>query len=542
MNVTVVTFARAGRGFARLGNLILAAMCLLLLAESAAAQVSYHNPVIPGDHPDPSIIRVGKEFWSTCTSSEWAPEFPLMHSTDLVNWELTGAVFAHRPIWAEGNFWAPEISEYKGHFAVYYVARKKGGPLAVAVATADAPGGPYLDHGPLIAQPDGSIDPVPTVDENGKRYLLWKEDGNSRSQPTPIWAQPLNEEGTRLMGEPHELIRNDVDWEGGVVEGPYVLRRNGWFYLFYSGNGCCGTGCHYALGVARSRALLGPWVKNPSNPILAANDTWKCPGHGSVVEDGRGRYFFLYHAYSTGGSIFTGREGMLDEIQFGLDDWPTMNDGKGPSVTALSPFGVPQQQKSLDFTTDFGSVDWSKDWQWPQAGEPGRRIEDGHLVLSVNRHSTNLLGAVLARSTTATDYVATTAIESEFLKPGWAAGLCAFGDADNAIGAVIQDGQVVTWRRHQGETRELSRQPAPTGAKAFLRLTANHGYHFEVACSADGRTWKACGGGADAQDLPPWDRSVRAAITVGGATDAQVKFDSFSLRTVKASGSLEASR
>src|ERR1039458_3763519 len=128
-----------------------------------------------------------------------------------------------------GNFWAPEISEFKGRYAVYFVGRKRDGQLTVAVATADQPGGPYLDRGPLVSQADGSIDPAPAMDENGVRYLIWKEDGNSRGQPTPIWAQPLNDDGTKLMGEPRELIRNDVAWEGGVVEGPFILRHNGWF-------------------------------------------------------------------------------------------------------------------------------------------------------------------------------------------------------------------------------------------------------------------------------------------------------------------------
>src|SRR5665213_121761 len=218
--------------------LLISGLILISAARAVTAQVYYENPVIPGDHPDPSIIRVGRDFWATCTSSEWGPQFPLLHSTDLVNWKLTGSVFPHRPAWAVGNFWAPEISEYKNRFSVYYVGRERGGRLAVAVATADKPGGPYLDHGPLVAQPDGSIDPSAATDENDVRHLIWKEDGNSRGQPTIIWAQQLNDDGTKLTGEPHELIRNDSDWEGAVVEGPFILRRNGWFYLFYSGNGC----------------------------------------------------------------------------------------------------------------------------------------------------------------------------------------------------------------------------------------------------------------------------------------------------------------
>ena len=138
--------------------------CVLALGVSLASGAEYRNPVIPGDYPDPSIIRVGSEFWATATSSEWGPQFPLLRSTDLVNWEQVGNVFAHRPAWATANFWAPEISMYKDKYYVYYVGRKAGGPLSVAVATADKPGGPYTDHGPLVSQPMGSIDPVPVTD------------------------------------------------------------------------------------------------------------------------------------------------------------------------------------------------------------------------------------------------------------------------------------------------------------------------------------------------------------------------------------------
>src|SRR5436190_9369234 len=181
--------------------IVLLAFGLAGKIEQASAQVSYHNPVIPGDHPDPSVIRVGAEFWATSTSSEWGPQFPLLHSKDLVNWKLSGVVFAHRPEWAVGNSWAPEISEHNGRYAIYYVGRKRGGPLAVAVATADKPSGPYTDHGPMVAQEAGSIDPVAATDEKGLRYLIWKEDGNSRKRPTPIWAQRLDDAGTKLIGE-----------------------------------------------------------------------------------------------------------------------------------------------------------------------------------------------------------------------------------------------------------------------------------------------------------------------------------------------------
>src|ERR1043165_3367871 len=120
-------------------------LLVLFPAAGGAKAETYKNPVIPGDFPDPSIIRVGPDFWATATSSEWGPQFPLLRSADLVNWELVGSIFPHRPAWVSANFCAPEISEYKGKYFVYYVGSKKGGPLSVAVATAERATGPYQD-------------------------------------------------------------------------------------------------------------------------------------------------------------------------------------------------------------------------------------------------------------------------------------------------------------------------------------------------------------------------------------------------------------
>jgi beta-xylosidase len=405
----------------------------------------------------------------------------------------------------------------------------------VAVATADQPGGPYTDHGPIIAQEDGSIDPAPVVETNGQRYLVWKEDGNSRGRTTPIWLQRLSDDGTKLAGEPHELIHNDAPWEGAVTEGPYILRRNDWYYLFYSGSACCGNGCSYALGVARSRSLFGPWEKDPANPILGGNQTWKCPGHGSVVQDGQGRYFFLYHAYSTGGTVFTGREGMLDEIKFGADDWPTMNDGNGPSASAPSPFGAVQKNHGGTYSENFTGEYLDSGWQWPQQHEPVHKLENGKLLLTVTSQRTNFVAAVLARSSTAPDYQASTAFETSSLKPACAIGICAFGDSENAVGAAYQDSQIVTWRREHGTTRELARQPAPSGTKLYLRLTAHDGYRFQLEVGPDGAKWENCGPATDAKNLPPWDRSVRVALTVGGTPDAAGIFDSFLIQPLQSS-------
>jgi beta-xylosidase len=499
----------------------------------APAETQYQNPVIPGDNPDPSIIRVGKDFWATSTSSEWGPQFSLLHSTDLVNWENTGPVFPHRPAWAVANFWAPEISEYAGHYFVYYVGRKKDGPLAVAVATADKPSGPYTDYGPLVAQDAGSIDPVAVTDENGTRYLVWKEDGNSRRLPTIIWAQPLKD-GLHLEGEPRELIRNDVAWEGAVVEGPFIVRHGDWFYLFYSGGGCCGLRCSYGLGVARSHHLLGPWEKHPTNPILAGNAPWKCPGHGSIVKDQKDRYWLLYHAYSSTNFIFTGREALLDEVKFGDDGWPAINHGNGPSVSAESPFGA-VVKRATRFEERFEDK-LASGWQWPQDDEPEIRMmrlpnSGGPCLGLVARpeFTNDLIAAVLARPTTSGDYTATTTVVLPTANMKSMAGLAAIGDRANAAGLAVGNGKFILWRRDRGEQKILAEARAPELQSVQLKLVASRGSTFQFAFSSYGQAWTPIGSPQPGDKFPPWDRSIRVGLTAGGVESAMGIFRDFKI-------------
>jgi xylan 1,4-beta-xylosidase len=511
----------------------LAILFLALFVAGAAAQqrATYTNPAMAGDFPDPSVIRVGQDYWAATTSSEWAPEFPILHSRDLVNWEVVGAVFQKHPDWSSGSYWAPEISEDHGKFFIYYAARKKGGPLCVAVATANRPQGPYTDHGPLVCQEVGSIDPFPVTDEKGDRYLIWKEDGNSVSKPTPIWSQRLSADGTRLVGERRELFHNDQAWEkhatlpyGDLVEGPAVVRHHGWFYLFYSGNFCCARECNYMLGVARSRKLLGPWEKNPGNPILRGNETWKCPGHGTVVRDSRGRDFLLYHAYKTDDFVYVGRQAMLDEVNWGADDWPTINEGHGPSQSAASPFGVPDSKAEYSFFDDFRSTGLQPGWQWPQANEPQISIErdgkSGELVLgpsNENQSKTPAVSAIVARSTTIGNYIATTQIDTNAMRPNAMVGLSAYGDNENALGASISGEKIMLWRLEKGNNQVVAQASASSGNLLFLRMTVRNGHLYRFAFSRNQHDWTDIGEELDGSYLPPWDRGVRVALTAGGA-------------------------
>src|SRR5690606_36802527 len=151
------------------------------------------------------------------------------------------------------DYWAPEIAQIGDTFYIYYTARNRNNHrLCVGVATSKKIEGPYDDHGAMICQKVGSLDGMPVDDTDGQKYLFWKEDGNSQGQPTPIYIQKLSPDGLKLVGEMKEVMRNDQPWEGNLVEGPFVMRKGNYWYMFYSGNACCGVGCNYAMGVARA--------------------------------------------------------------------------------------------------------------------------------------------------------------------------------------------------------------------------------------------------------------------------------------------------
>jgi len=517
-----------------LRELLLGLLCVLALAGAARAQATYDNPVVAGDFPDPSVIRVGEDYWAATTSGGWAPLFQIIHSRDLVNWRVAGSVFKDArawPSWARGDFWAPEISEHGGRFFVYYTARRaepgRRGTLCVAVADAPAPAGPYTDHGPLVCQDAGSIDAYATRDEEGRRYLLWKEDGNDRNRPTPIWAQALSGDGLKLEGKRKELIRNDAPWERHVVEGPYVMRRGGWFYLFYSGNACCGRGCNYALGVARSRKLLGPWEKYPKNPVLAANDAWQCPGHGTAVETPDGRAFMLYHAYRRRADAFSiGREALLDEIRWTDDGWPAFNEGRGPSLVGPSPLGVQETPDEREVFDGFNEAELDPAWEWPWTSAQAMRVEPkggGHLLLVpgvTGPPYEQWAGAVLGRRTFSGDYTATARVIPG--GPG-TAGLAAYSGRERALGISAGGGKVFLWRR-EGERTELVRtDAAPASESIFLRMTAAGGESYRFSYSANGREWQELSGLVSGSHL----ENARVALTAGGPAGSVAKFDWF---------------
>lgn len=285
----------------------------------------YANPVVDVDCPDPGVVRDGDTYVMVCTSGGAASAFPIRTSTDLVHWTARGAVFpaGRRPAWARGDFWAPEIHRVGDRWVAYYTARGDDGSLAIGAATAASVLGPYTDLGhALVHDPHpGVIDATEYEAPDHARYLLWKTDGNAVGARTPIHIQRLAADGLSLTGAATTLITNDQPWEGGLVEGPWMIDHGGMFYLFYSANGYASTA--YAIGVARASSPMGPFVKAPA-PILVTKGPWAGPGHGSVVVAPGGAWAHVYHAWVAGHvGDAPGRQVLVDRITWDAG-WPQM--------------------------------------------------------------------------------------------------------------------------------------------------------------------------------------------------------------------------
>lgn len=303
-----------------------------MLGLAACADPAPRAPqvVLATDCPDPGVTRDRARYVLTCTSSDdRGPAFPLYTSADLQTWEPAGAIFPARPAWARGDFWAPEVHAIGGGVVAYYSARDAGDRLVLGAATAPAALGPYTDLGaPLLDGGDtGLIDASAFVDTDGTPYLLWKDDGNATGDPTPIHAAPLTADGRALRddtSEPATLVTNDRAWEGAVTEAPFLVERDGTYYLFYSGGSYADA--TYAVGVARAPAILGPYEKAPA-PILVSSDDWVGPGHCSVVTAPDGTDALVYHAWRADCVADPGceRQVLVAALRWGADGWPTVD-------------------------------------------------------------------------------------------------------------------------------------------------------------------------------------------------------------------------
>lgn len=280
---------------------------------------TFQNPVLRQDFADPAILRVGDTFYAYATNSS-GRNVTAARSTDLVHWELLSDVMPALPKWAKltgGLTWAPEVIDIDGTYVLYFTTRDKASnKQCVGVATSDKPEGKFRSAGDQAlvcqAKEGGTIDASPFRDADGRLYLYFKNDGNCCGIPTYLYVQKLSADGLSLEGEATRLVRNDVQWEGGVVEAPTMVLHDGGYYLFFSANNYAGH--EYAVGYATCDSALGPCEDAPENPILASRlkppPMIIGPGHQTVF-DLDGQTWILYHAWEVIGESRRGDRRLL---------------------------------------------------------------------------------------------------------------------------------------------------------------------------------------------------------------------------------------
>jgi len=335
------------------------------------------NPVLPGFHPDPSILRVGADYYLATSTFEWFPGVPVHHSTDLVHWTSAGHILDRadlldlRGVPDSGGVWAPSLSYHEGRFwMVYSIVRTVGSPYKDVdnyLVTAESVDGPWSE--PVFLNSSG-FDPSFFHDEDGRSWLLNMQWDPREGHPSfaGILLQEYDTRKQALIGLPRTILTHDE-----LIEGPNVYRRGGWYYLMLAEGG---TGWNHGILMARSRELTGPYELDPQGSLLTTRDIPDWPlqkaGHGELVCTEAGEWYLAHLASRPvatpdGPRCVLGRETCLQRVTWTDDGWLRLADGgRRPSLEVPAPSGVeppttapPKPVTRDDFDTPTLPAHWS---------------------------------------------------------------------------------------------------------------------------------------------------------------------------------------
>lgn len=355
------------------------------------------NPILPGFNPDPSICRVGRDYYIATSTFEWYPGVQIHHSTDLKSWTLVkrpldrASQLDMRGEQDSGGVWAPCLTYADGLFWLIYTDMKRAeGDFKDAfnyLVTAPAIEGPWSD--PVYLNASG-FDPSLFHDDDGRKYLvnqLW----DYRRKPSAfagIVLQEYSPAEKKLIGKPKVVYHGTP---AGVTEGPHLYKINGWYYMMTAEGG---TGYTHTVSIARSRQIDGPYENHPDFHILTSrgdpNALLQRAGHGSLVETPEGEYYMAHLMSRPLPGVrksVLGRETSIQKVVFGEDDWPRLaHGGLVPAAEVELPKGVELASEKPDVTdTHFSDGELPTEFQWLRSPYPERlfslNARPGHLRL-----------------------------------------------------------------------------------------------------------------------------------------------------------------
>ncbi|GAA2155616.1 MULTISPECIES: glycoside hydrolase family 43 protein [Glycomyces] len=308
------------------------------------------NPILPGFHPDPSILRVDEDYYVATSTFEWCPGVRLHHSRDLRHWRPIGGALDDvrlldlTGVPDSGGVWAPDLTYANGRFHLVFSVLDNYAygykDCANYLTTAESIDGPWTDP---VRLPGRGFDAALFHEDDGSTWLL-----NMITGFQGIEIQRLDD--GKAVGDPVLLLESSP---AGVTEGPHLYKRDGWYYLLCAEGG---TGFNHGAIVARSRNLLGPYELDPNGPLLTTRDKLDLPlqkaGHGSLVETPAGEWFMTYLASrpytevedglpddargrDATGRCVLGRETALAAVSW-IDGWPRI-DGAAPALEVPAP-------------------------------------------------------------------------------------------------------------------------------------------------------------------------------------------------------------
>ncbi len=368
---------------------ILSLLAAVLVSGGLFAQFRYQNPVIHADYSDPDVCRVGEDYWMTASSFNCFPGLPILHSRDLVHWDLVGAALTEYPGegWdgPEDDFrttvqhgkavWAPAIRFHEGWYYIYVGDPDRG---IFMVRTQD-PAGPW-EPPVWVVKEKGFIDPCPFWDKDGKAYLSHGCAGSRAGNKSVLFVAPMAPDGTRLLG-PSRIVY-DGHLSQPTIEGTKFYKRDGKYYIFSPAGGVA-TGWQTVL---RADDPFGPYEERI---VMAwAPGTINGPHQGGWVQTPEGEDCFLH--FQDKGAY--GRIVHLQPMRWGDDGWPVIGedpdgDGVGQPVGAFKmSIVIPSEAKESDAT--YKPYGIGLEWQYPAIPSPYWHYalpEDGVRLYSVQQ-------------------------------------------------------------------------------------------------------------------------------------------------------------